>query len=113
MALDSLCDPTLDHLADFSEVQRFDVTSAGLQSTARIMARRIDPGLAWAEARSKAAMVAPSDAVYGMLRMYQSYREADSARVSFCVCRTMAEARGWLGLAEEPADRPEDGAPLS
>lgn len=104
MALDPMNDPTLDHLADFSYVERLEVTSTALQSTARIMARRIDPGLAWAERRSKVAVVAPSDAVYGMLRMYQSYREADKSRVSICICRTMDEAREWLGLAEEPAD---------
>lgn len=102
MALDSLCDPTLDHLADFRGVERLEVTTAGLQSTARIMARRIDPGLMWAEMRSKVAMVAPCDVVYGMLRIYQSYREADNSRVAFCICRTMEEARSWLGLEEEP-----------
>lgn len=102
MARDTLCDPTLDHLADFSDVERSEVTAAGLLETARIMARRIDPGLAWAEARSKVAMIATSDAVFDMLRMYQRYREADEPRVSFLICRTMDEARGWLGLPVRP-----------
>src|SRR5688500_6238618 len=71
MARDSLNDPTLDHLADFSEVHRFEVTPDGLRDTAHVMQRRIDPGLMWAEVRSRVAAVAPADAVYGLLRMYQ------------------------------------------
>jgi hypothetical protein len=91
-------DPTLNHLADFSNVSSFDVSPEVLQRTAEAIAARIDGALAKATVGPKVAAVAPSDAVFGLLRMYQSYRELQRSPVRFRVCRTMEEAREWLGL---------------
>jgi hypothetical protein len=50
----------------------------------------------------KIALVASSDAAFGMARMYQAFRTGSEA--SFHVFREMSEAREWLGLPPEPAE---------
>jgi ATP phosphoribosyltransferase regulatory subunit HisZ len=47
----------------------------------------------------KIALVASSDAAYGIARMYQAFRAGSQA--VFHVFRQMDEARAWLGLPPE------------
>ena len=48
----------------------------------------------------KIALVASSDAAYGIARMYQAFRAGSQA--TFHVFRELGEARDWLGLPPEP-----------
>ena len=44
----------------------------------------------------RAALIAGSDFVYGMMRMYESY----AAGADIYVCRSRAEAIAWLGILD-------------
>lgn len=91
-------DPHMDLIVDTSAVDEIRATAKGLQGVAgqrsRDAKRNIGPP-------SRVAIVAPADAVYGMARMYASYREAAATTSQYHICRTMAEAREWLGLREQ------------
>jgi hypothetical protein len=99
---DPTYDPSIDDLVDVSGADRFEVTPVGAQRLADVMslcAREPAPGV-----RPKVACVAPTDVAFGVLRMYEVYRELQGAQAHFFVCRTMAEARCWLALP-----RPDGG----
>lgn len=49
----------------------------------------------------KVALVVDSDAGYGLSRMYQAFRGDGPGAPQ--VFRSLAEARAWLGLGDEPA----------
>lgn len=105
---DPTYDPTADNLVDMSSVDRFEVTPVGAQRLADVMAmcaRPPAPGV-----RPRVALVAPSDDAFIVLRMYEMYRELQGSSSRHFVCRTMEEARCWLGLPR--IDRPDPRAAI-
>ena len=89
-------DPGADNLVDVSSVERFEVTPHGAQRLADVMAmcaREPAPGV-----RPRVACVAANDEAFNLLRMYEMYRERQGSPSRYFVCRTMEEARCWLGL---------------
>ena len=80
-------------------VEDLAVAPSAIQHIAELVAladRAIPAG-----SRPRAAIVAPADVAFGMARMYQARRESQDTPRQYFVCRTMAEARGWLGLTED------------
>ncbi len=100
MVRDPGYDPTLDHLADFTRVERLDLTADGLQRIADIMAERVDQHLSVIDSHPRVAAVAPADSSFGVLRIYEAYRELQDSPVRYRIFRTMSEARRWLELSE-------------
>jgi hypothetical protein len=49
------------------------------------------------------AIVVGQDAVYGLARLYEAYREAEGGTVE--VFRNLSDAEAWLGLSEESTDQ--------
>jgi hypothetical protein len=56
---------------------------------------------------TKTAVVAPTDLLFGLSRMYEAYRHPDLALRAYRVFRELAEARAWLE-AEEPPEAHSD-----
>jgi hypothetical protein len=97
---DALADPSYDaaadNLVDMSGVDEFEVTPMGVQRLADVMdlcQPLLKPGV-----RPRVACVAPNDRAYDVLRMYEMYRELQGSRAHYFVCRSVEEARCWLGL---------------
>ena len=70
------------------DVKKLDVSTAALGELAR---SRSFSG------STKRAVVAPSDVLYGVARMFQSMHEA--APEEFQIFRTVGEAKHWLGVS--------------
>ena len=93
---DPTYDPTLDVVFDCTGLEWLDVRPATIGRIAELVARAdraIPPGV-----HPRAAIVAPADVAFGMARMYQARRESQNTPTRYFVCRTMDEARDWLGL---------------
>ncbi len=92
-------DPTLNVLADTRGIERTEITAKGVQ----LLAQRRARDERWVAAKPRVAIVATTDVVFGLARMYEAYgdREGDGKR--YLVCRTIEEARRWLGLRETAA----------
>lgn len=97
---DALADPSYDsaadNLVDMSGVEEFDVTPLGMQRLADVMElcqRPLAPGV-----RPRVACVASSDRAFDLLRLYEMYREHRGSPALYFVCRSVEEARCWLGL---------------
>jgi hypothetical protein len=97
---DALADPTydsaVDNLVDMSGVEEFAVTAMGAQRLADVMElcqRPPAPGV-----RPRVACVAPDDRAFDVLRLYEMYRELQGSPALYFVCRSVEEARCWLGL---------------
>ena len=90
-----------DELVDMSDVQDTQATTKLIQELAALSATMDPEG-----SRSKFAIVAPQQALYGLGRMYETYRgmeDRSTKRVG--VFRDRAEALLWLaggGLPPEP-----------
>ena len=93
---DPAFDPDCDNLVDMSGVERFEVTPLGAQRLADVMAMCAKPPAAGV--RPRVAFVAPDDRAFGILRMYEMYRELQGAAQRFFVTRSLEEARCWLAL---------------
>lgn len=89
-------DPTYDNLVDMSGVERFEVTPFGAQRLADVMAMCAKPPAAGV--RPRVALVAADEHSFGLLRMYEMYRELQGAPARFFVTRSVEEARCWLAL---------------
>ncbi len=101
-------DPSLDHILDTQGIERLEVSAAAVQEAAHLFARA--DGAIAAGARPKIAIVAPADFTFGVARMYEAYRGMRPSPKRYLVCRTMEEARRWLGLpVDQIATGPEDG----
>jgi hypothetical protein len=94
-------DPTLNVLADTRGVERVDVSAKSVQLLAQRRAR--DERLLTTKPR--VAIVAASDVVFGLARMYEAYGDRQGDGDRYLVCRTIEEARRWLGLPDEPSDQ--------
>lgn len=79
----------LPALIDLSGVANLDVSAAEVRDVARN--DPFGPG-------SRRAIVAPTDAVYGVARMYQMLRDDVGEEIE--IFRTTPEARHWLGLED-------------
>ncbi len=80
----------MDEVADCRAVDRIDVTRAGLQGLSAATALRFDAKqVPW-----RVAIVAPSDAVFGMARMYEAFRSESPEQVQ--VFRDLSTAEVWL-----------------
>ncbi len=104
-------DPSADHIFDGHAIERLEVTPDTLQEAAQLFARtdRLIPG----GRRPRVAIVAPADATFGLARMYEAYRAMAPSPKRYLVCRTMEEARRWLGLPDdEPAPPAFDATTL-
>jgi len=87
-------DPALrefDMLMDLRAVAKVEVTPEGLRESALLI-----PSASEAEERYRIAIVAGSDLVYGMARMYEMLREGAVGEVR--IFRDMEEAKAWLWL---------------
>jgi len=84
-------DPTLNHLADLRAVEDFAVSTAGLRQLVESFTNLNSLGL-----RTKLAIVAARDDVFGMARMYQTLRS--DAPQMLRVFRDITEAKNWLDL---------------
>ncbi len=82
-------DPGMSQLSDMREIQRLDVTAAGVRAM-------VDHDTANAARRSghRLALVVPADDAFGMARMYQIMGRQEDGNVG--VFRTMVEAEAWL-----------------
>ena len=94
-------DPTLDQLFDGTGIQRVDVTAAVIKKAADLFAKAdsgLPPGV-----RPRVAIVAPTDATFGLARMYQAYREVGDSPKQYLTCRTL---EGGCLHAKQPYGRP-------
>ena len=84
-----------DELLDMTHVTQLDVTSVDrVQELANLAASKDVP-----TAKSRIAVVAPTDVLYGLGRMFQTYRELVPGNVKQVrIFRTMAEALKFLNL---------------
>jgi hypothetical protein len=84
-------DPALNDLLDMQGIESFDVSGDAIRELVRAFSR--------INARdSRLAIVASSDLVYGMARMYEQLRSDASEEIR--VFREMEPARSWLGQAK-------------
>ncbi len=83
--------PTFLSLVDLSQVTKLDVSVESLKLLSRAAINR-DP--------SRRAVVAPKDADFGLVRLYEAYSKDEFGK--FHVFRDMDEALEWLGLGCEP-----------
>lgn len=98
-----LLDPSMDLLVDTTGVERVAATTETLRTLA---SRRSDDARRAGTALPRVAVVAPNAAVFGVARMYEAIRESAAGVSGYFACRTIAEARRWLGLLDEPSGLP-------
>jgi hypothetical protein len=92
-----LLDPSMDLLVDATGVERMAATTEALRELA---SRRRRDMLRADIALPRVAVVAADPGVLGTARMYEALRESADGAARYFVCRTMAEARQWLGLSD-------------
>ncbi len=83
--------PSFNQLVDTRGATRYDLSANDIQM--------VYSDSAFGE-KSRRAMVADEDYIFGMHRMYQLLREAHEKPGQIQVFRDMTEARRWLGLDE-------------
>ncbi len=81
--------PSFDHLVDLRGTTRLDVSTEGVHLVSMHSAFN---------EKSRRAIVAEKDEMFGVARMYQSLRELFKKPDQVRVFYTMEEARHWLGL---------------
>ena len=91
MANDPRRKESLDELVDLSGVQGGSVPTRAIRDLAQFLLEkdRNTPG-------TKLAFIAPSDAAFGLARMFEAYRDHPSFEIR--VFRDSASALGWLEL---------------
>jgi len=80
-------EPSFRQLIDFRDIDRIELTTKGVQHVAHRNPFRRD---------ARRAFVVTQEEVFGMVRMYWSYAEADPDQ--FRVFRVMGPALEWVGL---------------
>lgn len=89
-------DPAVDDLIDLRGVTHMGVTGAGLHRLIALYDDRESDGF-----RTRAAILAPTDVLYGVSRMFQTLRgDANPDEVE--VFRTEGEALSWLARHDLP-----------
>ena len=94
---DPTYDPSVDDLIDLRGVTHMAVTGAGLHRLIALYDDRLSNGY-----QTRAAIVAPSDVLYGVSRMFQMLR-GDTNPDEVEVFRTLAGATRWLERRGQPA----------
>jgi hypothetical protein len=84
-------DPSFQHLYDARELAASNITSDGMKTLAE--------SSPWGP-QSRLAVVVSQDFGYGMSRMYQMRKGADSTHMS--IFRSLEEALAWLGIDRAP-----------
>ncbi len=87
--VDPAFQPSFDHLIDTRGTARFDLSSKDMHTVSLHSAFN---------EKSRRAVVAESDIMFGIGRMYQILREAHEKPDQVRVFHSMEEARRWLGL---------------
>ena len=87
---DATYDASVDDLIDLRAVTHMGVTGAGLHRLIALYDERPSTGH-----HTRAAIVAPTDVLYGVSRMFQTLR-GDANPDEIEVFRTVAEAEHWL-----------------
>jgi hypothetical protein len=87
---DDRFDPMMPELVDLTDVTDVSVTSAMVEASARWLLHA---------PRARRAIVAPTDVLFGLSRMYQLYRD-DLSGDTLRVFRTREQALEWLGAGE-------------
>jgi hypothetical protein len=87
---DPAYDASLDDLIDLRGVTHMGVTSAGLHSLISMYEERDSPGYP-----TRSAILAPTDVLYGVSRMFQTMR-GDDHPDELEVFRTLPESMAWL-----------------
>jgi len=83
-----------DEVVDMTAVTAVGEPSPDAIRDLSALAASMDPGAA----SGKLAVVAPADLVFGLARMYQTFRSLNpQSTKQVSVFRTMAEALAWLG----------------
>jgi hypothetical protein len=98
----------LEHLKSLYEDQRFDSSMPELVDLRDVTDVSLSPDMIASSARwplhapnARRAVVAPSDFLFGLSRMYESYR-GEAGADQFRIFRTLPPALEWLGLSTEP-----------
>ncbi len=97
MLADPHYDSSLDDLIDLTDVTHMGVTSAGLHRLVELYREREEPGN-----HTRSAIVAPTDVLYGVSRMFQSLR-GEAAYDALEVFRAREDALRWLGRGDTGA----------
>ena len=90
-------DPSLDDLIDLRAVTHMGVTGAGLHRLIAMYDQRDSDGYS-----TRAAIVAPTDVLYGVARMFQTLR-GDETPDEIVVFRSMDDALQWLDCRDSRA----------
>ncbi len=85
---DTAFDPSFDQLADFTGVTKVEITSAGLKTAAELHIF---------SAESRRAIVVASNEIFGLARMFQTFRDLSGGRERMEIFRNRDEALRWLG----------------
>jgi hypothetical protein len=92
-------DLSLDLIVDLRAVERLDVSATGAWQLAQLARSADRPGV-----RRRVAIVASSDYLSAMARMYATLRSGAGAPAEYRVFREIGAGREWLGLAPEKED---------
>jgi hypothetical protein len=84
-------DPAFNQLIDFTQATRFDATSAQLRTIASQPLFSVS---------SKRAIVATNPTIFGLARMFESFRRVSDLGEHVMVFRDMREALNWLDTAQ-------------
>jgi hypothetical protein len=82
--------PDFSQLTDLSDATKIAMTPAEIREFARLLPFTPD---------SRRAIVAPSDAAFGLARMFGIYREEIVSNDPLRVFRNFKDAEDWLGLS--------------
>jgi hypothetical protein len=92
-----LLDPSMDLVIDTTGVERVAITDNGLRTLA---VRRARDAYGDGVALPRMVVVAPDARVFAVAQKYESALQSEAHRGRCLVCRTMEEARSFLGLAQ-------------
>lgn len=92
LASDPRIKPGMRELSDVRGVEQLEVTLAGIGT---LVSMDAEPAAMFDDYRL--AIVASTDVVFGMARLYQQRTDEELERVG--IFRTMEEAAAWLGLS--------------
>jgi hypothetical protein len=107
----------LEHLRSLYADPRFDTSMPELVDLREVTSVSLSPDMISSSARSplhspyaRRAVVAPTDVLFGLARMYESYR-GGLGEGQFRVFRTLLPALKWVGLAHAPEPPPPSEGP--
>jgi hypothetical protein len=91
-------DSSLDDFIDLRDVTHMGVTSAGLHRLVRMFEDRESPGHV-----TRSAILAPTDVLYGVSRMFQTMRGEDHPD-EIEVFRSLADTMFWLDRRDQSVE---------